>query len=77
MIKYKQQITLKQNSWKFDAKRADKYISYCPSCKTCWELMDKKTWINRRNKWGVVFLVDFPKYGKKTRECPKCLEESQ
>ena len=77
MIKYKQQITTKQNSWRYDAKRADKYISFCPDCKLCWEKMEKKAYINRRNKWGIVYLPDFPKYGKKTKQCPKCIEDFQ
>ena len=67
----------KQNMWRSDAKRADKYISYCPQCKECWEKLEKKRWINKSSRWNIVFLHDFPRYGKKTKVCPKCIEESK
>ena len=70
MIKYKQNLALKRHGWKADARRADRNISYCNSCNQCWESIETKEYLRGTHK--IIYLVDFPTYGKKKATCPKC-----
>tara|TARA_R110002051_G_scaffold125288_3_gene198701 strand:- start:22586 stop:22807 length:222 start_codon:yes stop_codon:yes gene_type:complete len=73
MTKYKEIKSLRSNSWKNDAKRADKRISFCTICNLCWESHTRKTWMSRGARKNVLYLEDFPRYGKKKETCPNCL----
>jgi hypothetical protein len=61
----------KQNNWKSDARRADIYIQYCPSCKMCYE----PKFIGQgsvRSKTRINHYPDFVSYGRKRKECISC-----
>tara|TARA_Y100000592_G_scaffold50078_1_gene79333 strand:+ start:21698 stop:21919 length:222 start_codon:yes stop_codon:yes gene_type:complete len=72
MIKYKQQLALKRHGWKADAKRADKLIYYCCSCKKCWETIEARSYMKSGNYHTIIYLHDFPTYGKQKQTCPNC-----
>lgn len=72
-IKYKQYYAIKRNGWKNDAKNADKRIKYCPSCKRCYEMLEKS--YHYAN--NIVYLDNFPSYKKERRICTYCVEEDQ
>lgn len=58
-----------------DARRADKKIKFCNSCKRCWEY-DKASMRNLKQKRKGSFVVkhyqSFPTYGKKREKCEDC-----
>jgi hypothetical protein len=72
MIKYKQQLALKRDGLKSDARRADKFIFYCTKCKTVWE-DNTRVGGDSKTKSKINWYQDFPKYGKQKKCCPKCL----
>jgi transcription elongation factor Elf1 len=49
-----------------DATLADKYIYFCTSCKTCWEVTKTK-WHHR-----IEYYDNFPSYKKKRKICERC-----
>ena len=70
MIKYKQELALKRHGWKTDARRADRNINYCKFCNQCWESIETKEYLRGTHK--IIYLHDFPTYGKNKKPCPKC-----
>ena len=63
---------IRKHAWKVDAKRADKYIKYCPKCKRCYEQMFRHTW----QQLTIVYLENFPSYGKEKLICDDCVKKS-
>ena len=70
MIKYKQNLALKRHGWKADAKEQIEIYNYCKSCNQCWESIETKEYLRGTHK--IIYLHDFPTYGKKKVVCPKC-----
>jgi len=67
--------TRRVSNWKGDAKRADDYISYCNTCKRCWERKFLKGSSGRsRNK--INHYSDFVSYGRTRKECLTCQKEA-
>tara|TARA_R100000742_G_C4266552_1_gene84661 strand:- start:481 stop:726 length:246 start_codon:yes stop_codon:yes gene_type:complete len=65
----------KSDTTKSDAKRADKNIKACPTCKVCWEIdKDATSSVCNRERNIIVhsYYENFPTYGKKFEKCPRC-----
>jgi len=58
-----------------DAIHADKLIKFCLKCRNCWYLKVTFTRLKGREylTYNMAYLKDFPSYGKKKENCPKCL----
>ena len=50
----------------YDAKKADKDLRVCPTCKVVWEIMV----FNQTEDYKYYY--NFPRYGKKKGICPSC-----
>jgi len=53
----------------------DQCVKFCPSCRNCYEIVRTETikYGKRYYVYNMMFLKDFPSYGKEKKTCPKCL----
>ena len=56
----------KESKNNFDAKKADKDLRVCPTCKVVWEVMVFNHTV------GYKYYHNFPRFGKKRGICPSC-----
>ena len=63
----------------YDAKKADKHIKYCVTCKKCWQidLESSRETYNRLLKITIYnYYENFPSIGKKRKTCNRCKGET-
>ena len=50
-------------------------VKFCPSCRNCYEIVRTETikYGKRYYTYNMMFLRDFPSYGKEKKTCPRCL----
>ncbi len=61
-----------------DARKADEWIKYCPTCKKCWEFdrFASRCGTNRSKGYKIyMYYNNFPIYGKEKKVCNKCKED--
>lgn len=53
----------------------DQCVKFCPSCRNCYEIVRTETikYGKRYYTYNMMFLRDFPSYGKEKKTCPRCL----
>tara|TARA_R100000654_G_scaffold38556_2_gene64311 strand:- start:659 stop:961 length:303 start_codon:yes stop_codon:yes gene_type:complete len=53
----------------------DQCIKFCTECRNCFEIVRTETikYGKRYYTYNMMFLRDFPSYGKEKKTCPKCL----
>ena len=62
-----------RESWRNDAKKADKFISHCTECNKCWEIIIYSTGNKgARRKKMIAYYKNFVTYGKPKKVCPRC-----
>ena len=53
----------------------DQCVKFCPNCRNCYEIVRTETikYGKRYYTYNMMFLKDFPSYGKEKKTCPRCL----
>ena len=66
----------KQNdTFSYDAKKADNQIKRCNVCKKCWQIdweTSRSNYNRLKNRIIYNYYEDFPAYKKELETCPKC-----
>jgi len=53
----------------------DQCVKFCTKCKHCYEIVVNETRMYGVDKkvYNMLWLTDFPSYGKEKKTCPRCL----
>ena len=54
---------------KNDGRIADKGLKICPECNAVWE------GVHWRSEYLIEYYHEIPRYGKKEKSCPKCVDK--
>jgi len=59
--------------WRNDARKADEFISHCPKCGKCWEIITYSTGKKGAGTKKIEYYYEnFVSYGKQKKICPRC-----